>query len=150
MYTQFQVTYYNRGKADPFLTFDKFKNSILFVIDVSKQNESIKTATIDLKIELEGREVFIYSELYRQKKKHIHWLELLPRDVVNIIVKGKQKEDYFKASFPHCNVLNLENNNNNNVVSLVKCFHNGNNHSLMFCTCSKANVNQIINFLNKL
>ena len=110
-----------------------------------------------------------YTELYRQEKQHIHWLErnhhglsyttgdtpldeickLLPRDVVNIIVKGKQKEDYFKASFPHCNVLNLE-NNNNNVVSLVKCFHNCNNHSLMFCTCSKANVNQIINFLNKL
>ena len=59
MYTQFQVGYYNKSpRGDPLLTFEKFKENMIFVFDVSKQNEAIKSESIDLKIELEGKEVF--------------------------------------------------------------------------------------------
>ena len=58
MYTQFQVSYYGTQKPNPLLDYDEFKNHMLFVFDVSKQKEELKSASIDLKIELEGRESF--------------------------------------------------------------------------------------------
>ena len=58
MYSQYQVSYYGNSKPDPLLTFDDFKKQMLFVFDVSKQKEELKSSFIDLKIELEAREAF--------------------------------------------------------------------------------------------
>lgn len=53
MYTKFQQSYYNHQSA-PLFSFEDFKNKApLIVIDCSRQNESIKSAPIDISLELE-------------------------------------------------------------------------------------------------
>lgn len=60
LYSCFQKSYYNCKDREvrPYLDVNDFHKLPFFVIDVSKQNESVKFATIDLKIELEGHEAF--------------------------------------------------------------------------------------------
>ena len=54
MYTNFQPAYYNKT-AKPILTKNQFlKNSPLFVIDCSKQNESLKSGSVDCRLEIEA------------------------------------------------------------------------------------------------
>ena len=57
MYCQFQKSYYDRSN-DPYFSYTDFKNHMLFVFDVSKQNESVKSSTIDLRIEMEADAAF--------------------------------------------------------------------------------------------
>jgi len=53
MYTRFQSSYYNR-ESQPFLTPNKFKLKAPFiVVDLSYQNESVKTGPIDVRISIE-------------------------------------------------------------------------------------------------
>lgn len=60
MYCKFQSSYYNRIESDtsPYLSYKEFKRTPLFVFDVSKQNESVKSTTLDLKIEMESANTF--------------------------------------------------------------------------------------------
>lgn len=58
MYNQFQTSYYNKSEASPILTFEQFKSNMLYVFDVSKQNETFKSSAIDLKIEMEANQSF--------------------------------------------------------------------------------------------
>lgn len=58
MYTKFQQSYYNQGYSEPMLDYDTFKNHMLYVFDVSKQTESIKSSTVDLNIEMEATAAF--------------------------------------------------------------------------------------------
>lgn len=58
MYKSFQESYYNRATAQPLLGFNAFQNTALYVIDCSKQNESVKSATVDIKLEMEGETAF--------------------------------------------------------------------------------------------
>lgn len=52
-YAKFQQSYYNRVQA-PLLSPQDFKNkSPLFVIDCSRQNETLKTGSVDVRVELE-------------------------------------------------------------------------------------------------
>ncbi|KAK9754687.1 hypothetical protein QE152_g1140 [Popillia japonica] len=53
MYKSFQESYYNRP-AQPLLNFNQFQDVALYVIDCSKQNETLKSATVDIKLEMEG------------------------------------------------------------------------------------------------
>ncbi len=58
MYTQFQNSYYNKD-SKPMLKKDIFKNAItLIVIDCSKQDETLKNAPVDIRLEFEARENF--------------------------------------------------------------------------------------------
>lgn len=57
LYTSFQHSYYN-NKNNPILNFTQFKERMLYVFDVSKQNESVKLSSIDLKIEMESERNF--------------------------------------------------------------------------------------------
>lgn len=53
MYTKFQQSYYNRQSL-PLFSYSDFKTTAPFiVIDCSRQNESIKTAPIDISLEFE-------------------------------------------------------------------------------------------------
>jgi len=53
MYTRFQSSYYNR-ESQPFLTPNEFKlKSPIIVVDLSYQNESVKTGPIDVRISIE-------------------------------------------------------------------------------------------------
>lgn len=53
MYSKFQSSYYGRMNS-PLLTPENFKSlAPIAVIDCSKQNESIKTSTVDIRIEFE-------------------------------------------------------------------------------------------------
>jgi len=53
MYTRFQSSYYNR-ESQPFLTPNEFKlKAPIIVIDLSYQNESVKTGPIDVRISIE-------------------------------------------------------------------------------------------------
>ena len=55
MYAKFQEVYYGRDEA--YLNVNYFKNYCPFaVIDCSRQNESIKSATVDVRIEFECKE----------------------------------------------------------------------------------------------
>lgn len=56
-YTTFQESYYNRP-GQPLLDYNTFATIPLYVIDCSKQNESLKSATVDIKLEMESREAF--------------------------------------------------------------------------------------------
>lgn len=58
MYRIFQKTYYNKETSHPILSFEQFKNCPIFVIDCSKQLESIVTSTVDIQLEFEGDEIF--------------------------------------------------------------------------------------------
>lgn len=52
-YARFQQSYYGR-KAEPLLDVHDFKNKApLFVIDCSRQNETLKTGPIDVRVEIE-------------------------------------------------------------------------------------------------
>lgn len=53
MYTKFRQSYYNLP-ADPLLDMNDFKEKApLFVIDCSRQNESLKTGPVDVRLEIE-------------------------------------------------------------------------------------------------
>jgi hypothetical protein len=57
MYSSFQNSYYNRNN-EPLLDYSKFHDCPIFVIDCSKQDESVKSLTCDVKLELESSHVF--------------------------------------------------------------------------------------------
>ena len=58
MYTKFQSSYYNKV-SQPMLKKDDFKQYMpLIVIDCSKQDESLKNAPVDIRLEFEARENF--------------------------------------------------------------------------------------------
>lgn len=53
MYARFQNSYYGKNNS-PLLSPEQFKtNAPIVVIDCSKQNESVKSSTVDIKIEME-------------------------------------------------------------------------------------------------
>jgi len=53
MYTRSQSSYYNR-ESQPFLTPNEFKlKAPIIVVDLSYQNESVKTGPIDVRISIE-------------------------------------------------------------------------------------------------
>ncbi|XP_020297615.1 uncharacterized protein LOC109862108 [Pseudomyrmex gracilis] len=57
MYTNFRKTYYGRGVLVPFLTIYNFLQcGPLVVIDCSCQNEAVKNATVDVRIEFNCKE----------------------------------------------------------------------------------------------
>lgn len=60
MYTKFQESYYNCHRRDisPFLTYNEFNTMPLFVFDCSRQNESIKSSMVDIRLEITARENF--------------------------------------------------------------------------------------------
>lgn len=58
-YSTFQKSYYGEERVNsPILNFESFKNNPIFVIDCSKQNESIKSSTVDVKLEFEAVDKF--------------------------------------------------------------------------------------------
>ncbi|XP_053597687.1 uncharacterized protein LOC128668551 [Microplitis demolitor] len=58
MYINFQISYYNK-EPEPLLTKKKFlKQAPLYVIDCSKQNESIKSGPVDIRLEFESANQF--------------------------------------------------------------------------------------------
>lgn len=58
MYTEFQKSYLGKPTSEPLMDFAAFAKRTLFVIDCSKQNESIKSATVDVKLEFQSSENF--------------------------------------------------------------------------------------------
>lgn len=58
-YAEFQKSYYARENVTPLLNRSDFKNyAPIIVIDMSRQNDNIKTSTVDLRIEFEADEAF--------------------------------------------------------------------------------------------
>lgn len=58
MYTKFKETYYHDGSripSNPMLSYNEWLVRPLFVFDCSRQNEAIKTSSVDVKIEFETR-----------------------------------------------------------------------------------------------
>lgn len=56
MYAKFRQSYFN-STIDPLLDFNQFKKiAPLFVIDCSRQNDSIKTGPVDVRLEIESSE----------------------------------------------------------------------------------------------
>lgn len=56
MYVNFRQSYYNTG-IDPLLDLNTFgKKAPLFVIDCSRQNDSLKTGPVDVRLEIESSE----------------------------------------------------------------------------------------------
>ncbi|KAJ8969747.1 hypothetical protein NQ317_009581 [Molorchus minor] len=56
MYTQFSKLFASNNK--PMLDYEDFNSRALFVIDCSKRNDSIKSSTVDVKLEIESRNSF--------------------------------------------------------------------------------------------
>jgi len=57
MYSRFRKSYYECDDGATLLTIPKFLHcGPLAVIDCSRQNESVKTATVDVRIEFECKE----------------------------------------------------------------------------------------------
>ncbi|KAL6416400.1 hypothetical protein ACFW04_008262 [Cataglyphis niger] len=57
MYSKFRKTYYGRDKDEALFNLVKFKTfGPIVVIDCSRQNESIKSATVDVRIEFDCKE----------------------------------------------------------------------------------------------
>jgi hypothetical protein len=60
-YTSFQKSYYG-GDSKPILSYSDFLDiGPIFVFDCSKQNESIKSGSVDVRIEIESTKVFANS-----------------------------------------------------------------------------------------
>ncbi|CAG9817166.1 unnamed protein product [Phaedon cochleariae] len=54
MYARFQESYYYENSGEPCLTLSKFHDiAPLIVIDCSRQNESLKTGSMDIRLEFE-------------------------------------------------------------------------------------------------
>ncbi|KAK9701367.1 hypothetical protein QE152_g30667 [Popillia japonica] len=53
MYASFQSSYYN-GNNQPLLSYEKFKECALYVIDCANQKEAVKSSIVDVKLELES------------------------------------------------------------------------------------------------
>lgn len=56
-YSEFTESYMNQKKI-ALLDYSEFKNRALFVIDCSRREESLKSSTVDIKIEIESRSGF--------------------------------------------------------------------------------------------
>lgn len=56
-YAKFQKSYYNRPNQ-PLLSYAELENSFVYVIDCSKQNESLKSSTVDIRLEFESLKQF--------------------------------------------------------------------------------------------
>lgn len=57
MYTKFQQSYYHDGSkrvTSPYLTYNQFCASPILVFDCSRQDESIKTSSVDVRIEVQA------------------------------------------------------------------------------------------------
>lgn len=53
-YTKFQQSYYGR-RSEPLLSYKEFKDKVpLYVIDCSRQNDTIKTGPVDVRVEIES------------------------------------------------------------------------------------------------
>jgi hypothetical protein len=53
-YTDFQKSYYDRDNSLPLLSRKAFQDFVpIVVVDLSRQNDNVKSATIDLRIEFE-------------------------------------------------------------------------------------------------
>lgn len=58
MYTNFQTSYYGK-EAEPLLNKEDFLNyAPLVVIDCSKQNDSLKSGPVDIRLEFEAKNNF--------------------------------------------------------------------------------------------
>ncbi|XP_056644818.1 uncharacterized protein LOC130450462 [Diorhabda sublineata] len=53
-YTEFYPNYANSTQKRPLLDYSSFKKRALFVIDCSKQEESMKASTVDVKLDIEA------------------------------------------------------------------------------------------------
>lgn len=62
-YSQFQKQYYGYAHNDPALTYATYKNHPVFVIDCSKQTETIQTSSVDVQLELEAHDKFAAKTL---------------------------------------------------------------------------------------
>lgn len=57
MYSKFQESYYKKIN-EPLFNYNDYKNCMLYVFDVSHQDESLMSSTVDLKIEIEADDAF--------------------------------------------------------------------------------------------
>lgn len=53
-YCNFQKNYYSKSNAEPLFNYNQFDDRPIFVIDCSKQKETMKTSTVDIKLEMES------------------------------------------------------------------------------------------------
>lgn len=59
MYTQFQVSYYNKENAEPFMSLLEFKElAPIIVIDCSRQRDAVKSSSVDVRLEFSARSNF--------------------------------------------------------------------------------------------
>lgn len=57
MYALFQPSYYGK-LCEPLVGYEEFYKYPIYVVDCSKQNESVKSSTVDIKLELEAEKPF--------------------------------------------------------------------------------------------
>lgn len=58
-YVDFQKYYYERASAQPYLTREKYKELGPFIcIDCSRQNDDVKTSSVDLRIKFKAENNF--------------------------------------------------------------------------------------------
>lgn len=58
-YSDFQTSFYNRKTtSEPISNYSAFKNKTLFIIDCSKQEEAVKSSTVDVQVEFESDIIF--------------------------------------------------------------------------------------------
>jgi hypothetical protein len=59
-YANFQKSYYNHS-SQPLITYKDFHKSFIYVIDCSKQNESLKSSTVDIRLEFESESAIPFT-----------------------------------------------------------------------------------------
>ncbi|KAK5637767.1 hypothetical protein RI129_003021 [Pyrocoelia pectoralis] len=57
-YLSFRRNYYGKDDQDALFDYEYFKNCPIFIVDCSKQNETLKNSTVDIKLEMESRNSF--------------------------------------------------------------------------------------------
>lgn len=57
-YAQFQKLYYGNAHSNPSINFPNFKNNPVFIIDCSKQTETVQNSSVDVQLELEAVDKF--------------------------------------------------------------------------------------------
>lgn len=67
-YTRFQAAFYNRSHREilPYLNkYEYVHDAPLFVFDCSRQNDAVKTSTVDIRLDLNSKENFpLYTSVY--------------------------------------------------------------------------------------
>ena len=123
MYVKFQKTYYGNDNRDAMLSIGEFLlHGPFVVIDCSRQNESIKSATVDIRIEFECKENIPLNTTAYCLIIHDRMIEYNPLTVIRKIVYFFSSSLFLYHTLSYYNVKHIKKSTKRDSLLLTKHF----------------------------